>query len=302
MPRYVTWKTGKKSSKTRQGRKSSKKYRRPTRPTKKYGGRMSKRKILDMTSKKHRDTMLCYSNTIAGTPNGGTTYNVTDATLTGDQFYIFPWVATARVGVKYSGSSAYPVEVATRQSTTCYMRGLKEHIEIQTNTGLAWQWRRICFTMKGSRINQNDRNGLRFSLQTSAGMVRVVNSIVGDSSLGDFSTLLFKGDQGKDWNNFITAPTDNSRLTIKYDKTITIQTGNSSGIMRKYKFWHPMNKNLVFDDDESGDIETLSRYSTVAKSGMGDYYVVDIITPGFGGAASDRLIFGPSATLYWSEK
>lgn len=263
---------------------------------------MSKRRILEMTSVKHRDTMLCYSNTVAGTPQGGTTYSVTDATLTGDQFYIFPWIATARVGVKYSGSSAYPTENATRQSQTCFMRGLKENIEIQTNSGLSWQWRRICFTMKGSRINQNDRNGLRFSLQTAQGMVRVVNSIVGDSSLGDFSTLLFKGVKDKDWNNYVTAPLDNSRVTVKFDKTRTITTGNTYGVMRKYRFWHPMNKNLTFDDDENGDIADLSRYSTVAKQGMGDYYVVDIFTPGFGGVASDKLIFGPNATLYWAEK
>lgn len=301
MPRYATKRVSPKYWKTKQKAKAKYKAKYKAKARRKYGG-MTKKRVLQITSTKKKDTMLCYSNTTAASPQGGTTYAASDAVLTGGNFYVFPWIASARPGTLSGGSAANPIMEADRTATTCFMRGLKERIEIQTNSALSWQWRRICFTMKGSRINQNDANNLRFSLQTSVGMVRVVNNINTAKSFSDFKDLIFRGSEGTDWNNMTTAPVDTKRVTLKYDRTRTIATGNQSGIMRKYEFWHPMNKNLVFDDDEFGDNEVLNRYSTVSKAGMGDFYVIDIITPGLGGTNSDLMNFGPSATLYWSEK
>jgi len=63
-----------------------------------------------------------------------------------------------------------------------------------------------------------------------------------------------------------------------------------------------MNKNLVYDDDESGDNETTNYYSVDSRAGMGDYYIYDIITPGAGGVASDQILLTSNASLYWHEK
>jgi hypothetical protein len=114
--------------------------------------------------------------------------------------------------------------------------------------------------------------------------------------------LLYKGLAGKDWDDLIVAPVDTSRISVKFDKTWTIQSGNSNGVVRERKLWHPMNKNIVYDDDENGDVEQASYFSVDSKAGMGDYYVVDIIQPGTGATSSDLLQISTNSTLYWHEK
>lgn len=220
------------------------------------------------------------------------------------QQYIFPWCATARdPSIASGGNRGTVTDNATRTAQTCFMRGLAENIEITTNDGLPWQWRRICFTFKGKDVfNAITGTGQSLSLETSNGYVRVVNTAYGSTAVGALQGLLFRGAAGVDWSNIMIAPTDNTNVSIKYDKTCTIASGNEEGVIRNYKRWHPMNKNLVYNDDEQGGTETFSGYSTAGKPGMGDYYVVDIFQPRVSGTASSLLRFEPSATLYWHEK
>lgn len=63
-----------------------------------------------------------------------------------------------------------------------------------------------------------------------------------------------------------------------------------------------MNKNLVYDDDESGDQEATSYQSVESKAGMGDYYVLDLIQAGSGGGTGDVILVQANSTLYWHEK
>jgi len=182
------------------------------------------------------------------------------------------------------------------------MRGLKERIEIQTNSGQTWQWRRVCFTMKGDALYGTAATNLQWSTQTNQGMVRTVNNISGSSASATLASLIFRGVQRVDWNNFITAPLDRSRVSVKYDQVRSIASGNATGLLRRYQMWHPMNANLQFDDDEDADGEDLATYSVDSKLGMGDYYVVDIFVSAYGSTSTDQLVFGPSATLYWHEK
>lgn len=246
--------------------------------------------------------MLVSTNTTASTPAGGTTFTNSTAVLVGGNTYIFPWVATARDNT-IGTASGNVFNTADRTATTCYMRGLKERIQIQTNTGMPWQWRRICFTMKGDDINAWNETAYKLQQETSNGWARVVSNTGTASNLYTYMMpLLFKGAQGVDWNNPFNAKTDNSRLSIKYDKTTAIRCGNSNGMMKEYIRWHPMNKNLVYDDDENGEKEDEAIYSVDGKRGMGDYYVVDIIAAGSGSTSTDQLSFNPSATLYWHER
>lgn len=266
---------------------------------------MTKKSILNTTSKKHQDTMLCYSNTIASAPVNYSTYTANDAVLAGGSgAYIFGWIASARPGLSEQDQKTpgYAIDNAIRQSTVCYMRGLKERVEWQTNSGAAWQWRRICFTLKGDILWQNDANAQRWSLLTSQGMVRVVNNMNGNASGNALVENLFKGRQSVDWNNFMTAPVDRNRCNIKYDKVRTMQSSNEHGFLRRVKLWHPMNSNLHFADDENGNIEDQGRYSVSGRAGMGDYYVVDIVASALGSTSSDQCVWGPNATLYWHEK
>lgn len=257
--------------------------------------------------------MMNWSNSTSSTQTGGATYSNSAAIVNGglldSQAAVFLWCATARDNTSsYQGSNGTKFQQATRSSSSPYMVGLSEKIEIQCNTGMPWQWRRICFTMKGTPLVQTSTtSGATFSpaAETSNGWVRMMNQVPGNPGNNPMYGLmvpLFKGQVGSDWLDPMTAMTDNSRLTIKYDKTITLASGNEDGFIRKYNRWHPMRKTLVYDDDESGGSENASQYSVTGKAGMGDYYVVDMFRARSGSATTDQLQVRPEATLYWHEK
>jgi len=184
------------------------------------------------------------------------------------------------------------------------MVGLKEAIEIQVSTGMPWQWRRICFTLKGN-LGLQQNSAFALSTETSNGYVRVVNQVPGDPGSGQQYILferLFKGQHTSDWNDVMTARVDNTRVTLKYDKTCSLASGNDDGFIRKYNRWHGMNKTLVYNDDELGGETTAQSFSTSGKAGMGDYYVLDLFRARTGATTSDLLSFRPESTLYWHEK
>lgn len=271
---------------------------------------MSKKRLLDLTSTKKRDTMLCYTNVSADTNNGGSSYRSdVPAILTGGQgvnaVRALLWCATARDNTTSSSNvKGTQFDSAARTSTTPFMVGLKEAIEIQVSTGMPWQWRRICFTYKGP-IGLTYSTTQAVSTETSNGWVRVVNDITGDAGGGQQYILfekLFKGQNTSDWNDPMTAKVDNTRVTLKYDKTCTLASGNEDGFIRKYQRWHSMQKTLVYNDDELGGGETAQSFSTQGRAGMGDYYVLDLFRARTGSTTSDQLSFRPEATLYWHEK
>lgn len=269
--------------------------------------------ILNKTSIKKRDTMLCYTNSTGASQQGNTSYNQAAAVVNGGlgeaNAACFLWNATARDNtLNLSGNAGNRFTQATRTSSTPYMVGLSEKIEIQCNNGMPWQWRRICFTMKGTPlVLSNSTSGSAFYnfLETNGGYTRLMNQVPGNPGSNPayaFYVALFKGQFNTDWIDPMTAPTDNSRLTIKYDKTVTLASGNEDGFIRSYKRWHPMKKTLVYDDDENGGNESASVLSSLGKAGMGDYYVVDLFRARAGSAASDQLTVRPQSTLYWHEK
>lgn len=221
------------------------------------------------------------------------------------------WCPTSRSLVQFGGGSNTTVQEAARTSTTCYMRGLKENIRVQTSSGLPWLWRRICFRHRGalpfnlaSSADTPTQPYVNY-VETSNGYQRLAfNQSINNQSATQASQtgVLFKGAQGIDWNDYMTAPIDTRRVDLSYDRYTRISSGNQNGILRDYKMWLPMNKNLVYADDEQGEVETTANYSVFDKRGMGDYYVLDIIQPGYGGTSSDILSMSFEASLYWHEK
>ncbi len=250
--------------------------------------------------------MLCWSNTSAGTPGGGGEYTASNAVMTGTNQYCFPWVASARIGVDYATPSlpTHSIAESQRTSSLCYMRGLKENMLITTSSGQPWRWRRICFTFKGDDLWENDQANYHWSLFTATqGMVRVLNNIVPlANAYNTLNDVLFEGTVGEDWASVFNAKVDTQRINIKSDTTRTIASGNANGVLRNYKKWYPMNKNLQFDDDDSGGGYSTGRYSTRNEGTMGDYYVIDYFVAGLGATDNDRLAFNAEATLYWHEK
>lgn len=228
-----------------------------------------------------------------GTPTAGS------VTISGNVSYFFTWCPTARA--RQAGSD--PTSVTNRESDTVFIRGLKENITFRTvasgtNGAACWLWRRVVFTTKGLAAAQGTSIDY---LYTSSGYVRLLAD-QNTSSFGSvISALIFQGNFGTDWNDLMTAKTDNTRVTIHYDKVRRLAPGSASNQIWRYKMWHPFNKNLVYNNEENGPNETNQVYSTLGKPGMGDAYVVDMFTCATN-SSTETLAFNPEACLYWHEK
>lgn len=267
---------------------------------------MSKKRILNLTSQKKRDTMLAWTNTSS---SGASATPVQNATyVNGNTGGCYIWCATSR-DLLVGGTLAPKANESARTATTVYMRGLSERLRIQSSSGVPWFHRRICFTAKGPDPFREqftgDTGAAVVDLENSNGQVRLwQNQTVNNTPnyQNQIYSVIFKGAQGVDWSDIITAPLDPRRITVKFDKTWTYRSGNANGMVKETKLWHGMNHNLVYADDESGTTETTSNYSTDSKAGMGDYYVVDLMGSGAGGGSSDILRIDSTSTLYWHEK
>lgn len=220
------------------------------------------------------------------------------AEMTGGITYIFPWIATARNQI---GAKVLP---AMRSDSTCYMRGLKETVQFQSNNGFPWQWRRICISLKDQAMYNQGSTESAFTWWRgdSAGNRRFIGNVNGLKIGIYFIEQLFRGKQSIDWSSYFNAPVDNTKNRVHYDKTHRLASGNSQGSMRNFKMWHPMNKNIYYDDDENGANLTPSPFSVNDKRGMGDYMVIDIIAAGTGSGFGDTATFNIDSTLYWHEK
>lgn len=275
--------------------------------------RMSKRSLLNTTSRKKRNDMLTYSNTAAdGSITPGENTSKQPLNVRANSTFVGVWAATA-MNLKRGNGYNIISDVGARTSTTCFMRGLAEHWRIQTSSSLPWFHRRICFTTA-------DKNWVRY-FQSSPlqpentytdvegeGMQRQLENFAeGDPNKVNpfqyYTDRLFKGERNIDWNDFITAKVDDKRVKVKYDRVRTITSGNERGTVRSFKFWHGMNKNLTYDDDVSGEETFVTNYwAAETNQGMGNYMIVDIIQPGAGGTASDLFRVSSEATMYWHEK
>lgn len=267
---------------------------------------MSTRSLLNRTSRKKRDTMLTYTNTILGADSGSTDYHVGPAELSNNKLYMFAWMPTAR-GLSFGTTLNTITNDAQRTASTCYMRGLKECVTFNTFSNEPVKWRRLCFTLKDKTLNstQNDVNRLYTEVtQAETGWVRLVNNVLGSLLGTNIESMLFKGRVGVDWQDQFTAPTDNRRVTVKYDKTRVVNPGSNGGKANTFNIWHGMNRNLVYDDDELGETKTSNLTSVSSKAGMGDYYVIDYIAAYSPNEADNDLVvrFAPEATLYWHER
>lgn len=254
--------------------------------------------------------MMSLTNTTAsGAGNAsviaGATYVKGD---TNGQYWFCP---TARLPSIKSGPAGSMINQATRTSTTCFMRGFQESLRIQTSSSIPWFHRRIAFCSKDPVFRQYSSldtpvNPVSVSNQNvSRGYTRVwINNAVNNSPNTETARLgvIFRGSEGLDWDNVATARLDGRRIDIKYDKTTIIRSGNERGTVVTRKYWHSMNKNLVYDDDEIADVTEGFQFSARDKRGMGDFFVYDIFIVGTGGGASDLLKIDSTSTLYWHER
>lgn len=270
---------------------------------------MSKKRILNLTSRKKRNGMLTWTNT-SSVDGASVTPGVGNLVVNGRDALEMIWCPTG-MDLYPTNGTATVAQTPLRTATTCYMRGLSENIRIQSSSGTPWFHRRICFTYKGPAPFRTPATGdtpinpYQPIVETSDGNQRLAFNLTvnGQTNFRNaMKSVLFKGAAGVDWNNLIIAPVDTARVTLKFDKTWTYRSGNANGMVKETKLFHAMNHNLVYDDDENGNTEVDTYYSVDSKAGMGDYYVVDFVQPGQGAGVSDLIVLNFNSTMYWHER
>lgn len=212
----------------------------------------------------------------------------------------FVWCATARDKESLTND---PTASSVRENDTVYMRGLKERISVITNSQDCWRWRRIVISSKAVPFRGTGGAGTDIvAIENINGWQRVLRNSVGTAYLGTIETSIFKGSASVDWASPFTAKLDTRRVTVRHDSTITIRSGNATGVYRDIKRWYPINKNLVYSNDEQGERESPDIFSTTGLDGCGDVYIIDYIQCVTSTLSTNTLNFSPQATLYWHER
>lgn len=187
---------------------------------------------------------------------------------------------------------------SVRESDVIFARGYKERMFARTDTAVAWYWRRIVFSCKGISFGAD-------SLEISPnGWTRAMVDYSGTAATtarNALESILFKGTAGNDWLTPSTAKVDTTRVTLHSDRTRILTSGNQNGRYFNLSQWIPLNKNIVYSNDENGEDETTDTHSTSGKPGMGDVYIYDFITCS-SGSTNDHMIIEPEGTFYWHEK
>jgi len=247
-----------------------------------------------MTSIKKRDNMLA----VVGPSN------TPGPLITGTGFTSL-YMPSAR------GFSPTTVGEAGRSRQQIFAVGYKERVQIDILGGGIWKWRRLVFTFKGSALwNQQPTWTNPFHNQgpvepQATRMSRYIAQPATDQ-LAYIRSVLWDGTEGVDWSTEFTAKVDTSQITPMYDKVTTFNPRNESGFSRTFNLWHPIRRNIVYGDDESGGSDVTyggSYVSVEGKPGVGDVYVYDIAylaVPAAGGNAS--MNFNPEGTFYWHER
>lgn len=236
----------------------TRRYRRTTtRPRRRM---MPKRKLLDVTSTKKRDTLGYYDP--AATTSRGLTF--TGGPIGEIKSFIFS--PTAR-------NSTSTTETTDRNASTVFWKGVSETVSITANSQVPWRWRRIVFETKGLRVADS-------FLETSSGYTRVC------SAFSDAATMsrLFKGTRDVDWFSAMDAQIYNNRARVIYDK-LRVMRSAAGPHFHTYKDYIKLEKNMHYDEDENGGTITTSPWSTDGRSGMGDIYIFDLFECMTGGTS-----------------
>lgn len=267
----------------------------------------SRKRILNVATTKKKDTMIASRGTMLDTGRSlGITTVVPDSNGVNVPIpYLF--VASGREPIN-AGSPGFPADTPTRTRSDVFMRMLAENIKIETGSSHPWNWRRIVFTSKdiGLVTAPGDVLVEPFWLNAS-GYTRYTGALFGDSTSNAIQANIinnvFTGRYLTYWSDMMTAKTDSRRVTVWHDKVISIRSGNDQGVSRVYKKVHVFNKNFLYNDAESGGVIDGEPWSTSAKPGMGNIFVLDIFKPHDAASGAEQgLTFNPTGTLYWHEK
>lgn len=199
--------------------------------------------------------------------------------------------------------------VALRTSTKPYLKGLNERYDIIPSDSSVWYWRRIVFASKDRQLVPTlIQSSIGAQATAGATSTRPFRDQSGEST-GNYQTLIsqlidrvFVGVYTTDWNDVFTAKIDRTRITPISDKFRKITSQNQSPNPTIRRCYTPMNKTIVYDDEENGTSMSVSPMSTEAKPGIGDVYVWDLFQAPNALLATSGLNIANTSTLYWHEK
>jgi len=279
----------------------------PTTKRRTFRRRRFVKRVLNVSTRKKVDKMMPIAGSILTPGSIGSTRITAVPDMTGQdfdtQFYI--WCPTARANLASAGNPGSVFDSATRTASNCYIRGLKEKINIETRGAASWYWRRIVFFMKGTDFLRDETDIVRIPYQfnTDHGTMRLVGSTGSDPTFQNgILGLIFLGFEGNDWIDPITAKTDKTRVRIAYDKTRMIKSGNDFGTTKSFNMWHGVNKTLEYQDDQAGGREQAGLLSSFSERSCGDMYVFDMFRNNRQASDQDWLDFTPEAQLFWHER
>lgn len=252
---------------------------------------MSRRRILNVSTRKKSDTML----TGVGEPDGGIDQSqVTFNAGTGAKYV----VACMSFMVRAPGAEDH-----TRRSLDVFFTGWKDNYRLYVGGGAGWAWRRIVFSSTDRFLEA----ALPANLQN--GYMRSINSATVPTNplLDGWMEQLFIGRRSIDWTDVMVAITDRKRLNIHSDVTRRLNPGNDSGKEISSRVWTPVKRNLRYDDSEYSDEvkppdqAASSPWVTTGGGSPGNVYVVDFY---------DTMATDPTETLtvrieskrYWHER
>lgn len=270
---------------------------------------ITRKKILNITSRKKRDHMLSVFKQDVLTP--ATTLGGVDFGPGAGTTRVFGWIATARdnTTTETGGNFGSVYDESTRTSDDIFLRGIKEKVQFVTDNGQPFQWRRIVFTFVGQEFIRDQASasvGSMWAELNTTGWARAVTRLepvaAGAAYAWDqMQSVIFRGRRDVDWVGYITAPLDVSRIRPLYDRTRTIRSNNEQGTMRTYHHWHGVNKRLLYNDDEVGGGMESAVLSANNRQSCGDVYVIDIfeLSPASG---DSHYLFHPQSTMYWHER
>lgn len=259
---------------------------------------MTRRRVLDIASRKKVDNMMPRVVGSDGVSVLGS-YTSTDPLTC----LFVPNARTSRTAL---------TNPAVRNSAETFAVGYREKVAITVNGGGTFMWRRIVFMLKGPELRKaldSDESAATLNMYywetIEGGCNRVIGPLdEGLSADDELCAYVFKGQNGVDWSSKFTAPVDHNRITVKSDRTRVIRPGNETGAARLFKFWYPIRRSIVYNDDMESDVVGDKPYSTSGLRGVGDMYVLDLmgISTGGGDIPVSSYNFNPEGSYYWHER
>ncbi|AWX63613.1 capsid protein [Gila monster-associated gemycircularvirus] len=262
-----------------------------------YTGRrrkMTSRRVRDIASRKKYDTIFgATSNDVQSTGQAnifaGTNY--------------FMWCPTWRQRRTAS------TDEHVRANQEVFMRGIKDRIMVSATFSLIH--RRVCF-WSHRRIDDarpfvfDNPDVIDAPSYQRRNLVALYPNL--DEEIFEY---LFKGTVGFDYSEDSRwdTPLDNKRVKVVYDKQYTITPnyaapdGAQFGKTLTRKLWHPINRKVLYDDDEEGADVNGSGWSAQTPESLGNYYVLDIFSTGqYIEGSNDQVgTYMPESTTYWHE-